>query len=366
MSGRTNVEDVQLMSNIVIASEDVNAAATALTLAARGHETVLLGSTLPRGPHPFNLFGEQMIVELKGIEALDDGPTIGMVFAEGEDVAEGFSRILALCHPSLILIVGGGVAGVMAASRAASAHGFDDSRICAVSGFLVGGNAAAVSSEKFGLVGGFIGRRPDPAAAALLRRTLPHLDIGSIVSAALSSTNALIHVGPMIFNAMSVERGDRVRFYVEGFGDAVSRLVAELDIERLAVGRALGAQLHSFESLMDRYYAPEGMQGSNLREKINTFHGYDAVALPETLRHRFLVHEIQSTFAPVVGLAALHGIPVPASSSVVHLGEILAGMSFAADGRSVARDFAAFAAARAPDVAAQQPHSINPTTGDNS
>jgi hypothetical protein len=60
----------------------------------------------------------------------------------------------------------------------------------------------------------------------------------------------------------------------------------------------------------------------NLREQVNTLSSQTA-ALPSSFHHRFLRHELRSSFAPMAKLAAAVRVDVPTISSVVRLSEIL-------------------------------------------
>jgi opine dehydrogenase len=129
----------------------------------------------------------------------------------------------------------------------------------------------------------------------------------------------------MIFNAMSVERGDDVRMYVEGFGDCVSKLLLQLDIDRLALGEALGRDLIPIETISDRYRGIADNDGRSLKEKINSRVSTQSAKLPSTFRHRFLAHELRSTFAPMYQVARLLRVNVPTIQAVVTLGQLLIG-----------------------------------------
>ncbi|GAA3325875.1 NAD/NADP octopine/nopaline dehydrogenase family protein [Paeniglutamicibacter sulfureus] len=330
------------MANILIRSDEANAAATALLWAARGHNVCLLAPTLSPGTNNFSYFGHQRTVTLRRLEELEaSGPNVGVVFAEGEDVQAGISSILESKTPDLLVIIGGGISAAVHATEAAKGLHFDSSRILHVGGFLVGGNASAVKSEKQSVIAGFLAKGTPSHVLGLAQTTLPQVLIGNGFSVALSSVNALVHLPPMIFNAMSVERGADVRFYVEGFGDSVCRLIDDLDAERLRLGTALGFMLLPLGELMDRSSGPEGMPGKTMREKINAFPSYQSIKLPSSFGHRFLAHELRSTFAPMAELARMAGVGVPTINSVVRIGEILLSADLSSSAKIVATKFLA-------------------------
>lgn len=335
------------MASIVIRSDEANAVTTALLLAARNHRVCLLSSSVAPGEHQFSHFGERRTVRLFRDDAMNiPAPKIGIVFAEGENVQAGVRSVLGSGHPDLLVIVGGGISGAVEAAETARDLEYDASRILLVGGFLVGGSVDSVTVEKQGVLAGFLATGTPPRVLELARETFPQVSIDDGASVALSSVNALIHVPPMILNAMSIERGDDVRFYVEGFGDSVCRLIAALDADRLLLGAALGSILPPLEDLLDRYNGPAGMRGQTLREKVNGFLPYHSVKFPSSFRHRFLDHELRSTFAPMAELARTVGVDVPTIRSIVLLGEVLLDADLTSEAGLVARKFHALTTAR--------------------
>ncbi|AMB40260.1 MULTISPECIES: NAD/NADP octopine/nopaline dehydrogenase family protein [Paenarthrobacter] len=311
------------MVDIVIRSNEANAAATALTLAARDHRVCLLSDKVSPGPYEFEYFGDSRKVVLHGIDELTTGTSvIGIVFAEGEDVRTGLQDVLRIASPALMVIVGGGVTGAVEAVEAARHFGYDPSNVLHVGAFLVGGNLSAVRAEKHDVLAGFLGPNTPGETVELALSTFPRLSLGNPAAVALSSINALFHVPPMLLNAMSVERADATRFYVEGFGDSVCRLLLALDADRQRLGAALGLGLMPVQELKARYSGPDAPKGLSLREQVNTLSSQTA-ALPSSFHHRFLRHELRSSFAPMAELAAAVRVDVPTVSAVVRLGEIL-------------------------------------------
>lgn len=311
------------MVNIIIRSDEENAATTALTLAARGHKVCLLSEIVSPGSHQFTYFGDQRTLGLHRIDELESGaPVVGVVFAEGEDLQAGLKAVLSAATPDILVIIGGGVTGAVEATRAAHGFGLSPCHILQVGAFLVGGDTTAVRTEKHDVLAGFLGSETPNHVAELAQSTFPRLALGNPAAVALSSINALFHVPPMLLNAMSVERGDNLRFYVEGFGEAVCRLLLALDADRLRLGAALGLGLVPVRDLKARYSGPGPAQSLSLRDQVNTMSSQTAT-LPSTFQHRFLRHELQSSFAPMAELASAVRMEVPTISSVVRLGEIL-------------------------------------------
>lgn len=328
------------MTNILIRSNEANAAATALTFAARSHTVCLLNTSVAEGPHDFSFFGEKRTVVLHKVDELDVScPRVAIVFAEGEDVPAGVQSVVDLKTPDLLVIIGGGITAAVEAAEVARRLNFDVSRILLIGAFLVGGNASAVRSEKQGVLAGFLSSGTPEYVRELAEKTFPQISLGNAFDVALSSVNALFHLPAMILNAMSVERGDDVRFYVEGFGDSVCRLLLELDADRIQLGTALGRDLLPIEELNDQYRGSFDNTGVSLREKVNAPLSTQSIKLPSSLHHRFLAHELRSTFAPMNELAHRLDVDARTLAAVVRMGEILVGSDFRLEAKAVAGKF---------------------------
>ncbi|GLU68795.1 hypothetical protein Pure04_29340 [Paenarthrobacter ureafaciens] len=330
------------MTNIVIRSDEINAAATALSMAAAAHTVVLEGQVLGPGQHTFEFLGERTTVQLASFEELrPDDPTVAVVFAEGESASAGIEQILATVTPDLFVLIGGGVTAVVEALNTVDRHGIDPAAVLHVGSFIVNGTHLGVKAEKRNVLAGFLGDNPSDELVKLAQDTFPHITIGEGAVVALSSVNAFMHLPPMLLNAMNVERGDELLFYVEGFGDSVCSLLEALDKDRIALGLALGLQLTPVPELLDMSRGPQGLPGTTLREKINSFPAYQNIKLPSSFQHRYCAHELRSTFAPLSQIAEVVGVQVPTIQAVVRLGEILLQTDLSAPARSDARTFVA-------------------------
>ncbi|MGO4238310.1 NAD/NADP octopine/nopaline dehydrogenase family protein [Pseudarthrobacter sp. YAF2] len=328
------------MANIVISSIQEKAVPTAFLFAARNHSVAVLGGGVEPGKHSFSLFGAPCDVALLPVHDLDvTAPTVGIVYAAGEDITAGITRLLAAVRPDVLAVVGVGISGALESASAAETHGFDLNRLLLVGGFLAGGTMSSVTNEKHGMLAGFLGREAPEEARKIAETTITQISITDAPTVVLSGLNPLVHVPPMILNAMRVERGDDVQFYDEGFGESVCRLIAAIDVERQQLGAAMGSDLLSFEQLLDRYNGPAGMNGASVLEKINTFPPYRRTKLPSTFQHRFLEHELRSAFAPMAEMAGLLGVPAPTINAVVRLGEVLVDRDVTSTALQTAKEF---------------------------
>ena len=83
---------------------------------------------------------------------------------------------------------------------------------------------------------------------ALMKPIYPEIvQAGSVIETALGNMNAVFHPPGMLMNAGWIESTNgNFLFYKEGITEAVGRVTAEVDAERMAVAKALGVPATSF------------------------------------------------------------------------------------------------------------------------
>lgn len=335
------------MTDVLIVSNELNSYFAGLVLAGRGFRVAIAGR--PASSVDIDHFGERRTVELVELSDLDADVRVAMVAAEGEDLYSGVTQVLAAGRVDLLLIVGGGTAGVVDAYDVIERTGFDAAKVLVVSAFIWGGipvEPVVLNSEKLGLLSGYLAD-PSPATAELGQTVVPTARIVDIVTVGLASLNAIVHPVPMILGATEIERGIESRFFIDTFGTGVSDVVVRLDAERVALGRALGRELPTFTEMLDTYYADEGISGTDVRERVNTFRAYQKAIIPHTFAHRYLTHEVAGNLAPMARLGVLLGVDTPVMNALVTLGALLSGADLTSRADAVAADFLQLARQRA-------------------
>lgn len=335
------------MTDVLIVSSELNSYFAGLVLAGRGFRVAIAGRAADSVV--VNHFGQLRTVELVDVGDLDAETRVAMVAAEGEDLYAGVTQVLAAGRADLLLVVGGGTAGVVDAYDVARRTGIDPAKVLVVSAFIWGGmpvEPVVLNSEKLGLLSGYLAE-PSPETAELGAAVVPTARIVDIATVGLASLNAIVHPVPMILGATEIERGVESRFFIDTFGAGVSTVVDRLDAERVALGRALGRDLPTFAEMLDTYYADEGISGSDVRQRVNGFRAYQRAIIPHTFSHRYLTHEVAGNLAPMARLGALLGVDTPVMNALVTLGALLSGADLTRRADTVAADFLQLARERA-------------------
>ncbi len=158
----------------------------------------------------------------------------------------------------------------------------------------------------------------------------------SVLHTGLANMNAILHVAPMVLNAGRIEGPESFDFYGDGFTPSVTRVVAAMDAERVAVARALGVHVPTFAEWAEATY---GVGGGDVHAIVQTLHRdvYGAMPAPSTLMQRYLTEDVPCGAVPVADLGAAIGVPTPVTGACVELADALVGTSWRRDGRTMER-----------------------------
>lgn len=160
-----------------------------------------------------------------------------------------------------------------------------------------------------------------------------------VLHTSLTNMNAMLHVANCVANAARIERGGGHLFYGEGVTPAVARLYEAIDAERVAVARALGADVPTLSGWFERVY---GVREAALVDTIrklsyNTDGAYVDNKAAGTLNHKYVVEDTPTGLMPIRELGAAAGVPTPATGALVSIAQTMLGTDFAAEARTLER-----------------------------
>ena len=179
-----------------------------------------------------------------------------------------------------------------------------------------------------------------PAAFARLSMLFPQaVAAPDVLHTGLTNMNAMLHVANCVANAARIERGGGHLFYGEGVTPAVARLYEAIDAERVAVARALGADVPSLPDWFERVY---GVREAALAETVrklsyNVDGAYVDNKAAGTLDHKYVTEDTPTGLMPISALGAAAGVPTPVTDALVRIAQTLLGRDFAAEARTLER-----------------------------
>jgi len=185
------------------------------------------------------------------------------------------------------------------------------------------------------LTGGFfvatLPARHTEGTLELLREVYPGLEPArNVLQTTLQNANPVIHPVVTLLNAALLERtsGDFL-FYEEGVTPGVGRLIEAVDVERIAIGRALGIEVVPDPELSLR----QGyMTEDSYEDGYRTAPGFLGIKAQSSLDHRYLNEDVGYGLVFLAALGRQLSVETPIMDSVIALTSRLMCRDYRAEG----------------------------------
>ncbi len=176
-----------------------------------------------------------------------------------------------------------------------------------------------------------------PELLAKLQVVWPQAEaVRNVLQTTLQNANPILHPAIMLLNAARIENtGGDFLFYTEGVTPASARLMETLDLERIALGRALGVEVLPDPELgLRQGYLSETTCLKGYNEGI----GFAGSRAPSSLEFRYLTEDVPYGLVFTSELAKEVGVPTPGIDAVITLASIVLGTDFRAQGKRLPRN----------------------------
>ncbi|MBO4838493.1 MAG: NAD/NADP octopine/nopaline dehydrogenase family protein [Lachnospiraceae bacterium] len=171
---------------------------------------------------------------------------------------------------------------------------------------------------------------------ALLHPYYPQFKpVSSCLVTSLSNIGALFHPTPVLLNIGRIET-DKNGFlhYIEGISPAVARLIHRIDLERMAVAKAYGADILSAEEWLKKSY---DTYGGDLYELLQHNEAYQEIKGAHSIDVRYVTEDVPMSLVPISELGHIAGVDVQNIDAVILLLSSIYDRDFRAEGRNAAR-----------------------------
>jgi len=176
---------------------------------------------------------------------------------------------------------------------------------------------------------------------ALMKPVFPEIALASsVIETALGNLNAVFHPPGMLMNAGWIEAtGGDFLFYKEGITEAVGRVTAALDAERMAIAAALGVPATPFlDNFLRAGLTTQAARDSgNIARACKESAPNATIKSPPSLDHRYVHEDIGYGLVPMAALARLAGVATPVIDAHVALLSSAAGIDYARTGLTLAK-----------------------------
>lgn len=136
-----------------------------------------------------------------------------------------------------------------------------------------------------------------------------------ILECGLSLINPTVHPGPCLVNLSNIEKPDFTFFlYEHGFQPSGLKIDVLLNEERLAIGKALGYQIHALEDFagVEKIESWEALYAMG-----HGCHALTSIAGPNDIHYRYLTEDIPIALVCWASIADLLGIETPIMDAVI-------------------------------------------------
>jgi opine dehydrogenase len=179
------------------------------------------------------------------------------------------------------------------------------------------------------------------AMFALIKPLYPNIvQATSVLETGLGNINAVFHPPGMIMNAGWIERrhGDFL-FYREGITQAVGRVTAAVDAERLAVAEALGVPAVPF---LDIFYeagltTKAARDAGDIARACEESEPNRTIKAPPSFDHRYIHEDIGYGLVPMAELGRLAGVATPTIDALIALAGLALGIDYRLHGLTLER-----------------------------
>lgn len=321
------------MAHCVVVQPDTSSLALAVALVASGMTVTVVDPSKAARSKALSYrgllgSGEAPIEWATGIDAVAraDIVVVSGNLSHRADVATSVAQLVR--SEQIVLLTPGGVGGALAFRTALREASGGMPIIAELPGFpylaTLDNGILTIDVLKQGIAIGVLPSSATRAVRSRFAEAIPGLQpASSVLETGLKNTNVMIHPAVTLLNAARVEHGESFRFYREGIGPSVGRLIDAMDRERQQLARALGIDDAPIEVLMRQYYADDGMIGDSIYEQLATFEPFAATAGPAGFDHRYVRDDIPFGIAPMASIGRQIGVPMSLTTALVDLWSVL-------------------------------------------
>jgi len=152
-----------------------------------------------------------------------------------------------------------------------------------------------------------------------------------VLETGLGNINAIFHPPGMLMNAGWIERrGGDFLFYREGITDAVGRVIAAVDAERLAVATALGVPAAPFIDMFHQagLTTEAARESGNIARACEDSEPNRTIKAPPSLDHRYIHEDVGYGLVPMAELGRLAGVATPTIDALISLAGLALGIDY--------------------------------------
>ena len=168
----------------------------------------------------------------------------------------------------------------------------------------------------------------------VLFRVLPQFSpVENVLKTSLDNIGAIFHPAPTLLNMAWIEDAKgKFYYYQQGISPAISKIIEEMDQERMNVAKALGVVPLSAADWLRMSY---GAQGKDLYELLQKNKQYQEIYAPNSINHRYIMEDVPMSLVPIASLAEHIDVKTPTINLIIDLANSVCSRDFRVEGRTV-------------------------------
>ncbi len=155
-----------------------------------------------------------------------------------------------------------------------------------------------------------------------------------VIETSINNYGAIFHPAPTLLNSGHIERGEPFEYYTEGITPSIGNFLQKMDNERMKIGALLHVDTISAKDWLGYTY---GAKGDTLYDAVQSNPAYKGLQAPKGLNIRYIYEDVPYSLIPMSSIAKEFNIETPAIDSIIRIAELITGIDFYKQGRTIER-----------------------------
>lgn len=153
----------------------------------------------------------------------------------------------------------------------------------------------------------------------------------SVLHTSFTNIGMIFHPLPILLNITRVEKQEKFRYYIDGITPLVANIIERMDMERIAVAAAYGANVLSAFDWLSVHY---GSEGDTLYERIQNTAAYANIFAPTDIDTRYIYEDVLTGCVPTYFAGRAIGMETPIINSAILWASTIYETDFKQHGRN--------------------------------
>lgn len=198
---------------------------------------------------------------------------------------------------------------------------------------LVSHGRVSIKGIKQSLAIGALPASRTAETVGILREAFPQFHAArNVLETSMTNMNAIMHPTPTLLNTSLIESKWDWKYYVDGITPTIGALVERLDLERIAIGKAVGLDLPGVLALYKEMY---DVAAPTLSETVKLNPAYWEIAGQKKIETRYVLEDIPMGLVPMIAIADKFGVPCDIMRTIVNLGNHVLNRDLVGAGRTL-------------------------------